>query len=425
MNQQLQASSYQPPNFEQNLDRYALLIAKQGLNVQKGQDVYIGSEIIHRDFVRLIVKHAYQLGARIVSVDFHDPFNNRTRILESSSEEYLKYVPPFTPYRYESMLNETSACVRLIGSEYPNILEDLNPKSIQHLEISFKRSLKKYYEEGIGHSKVQWCVAGASTPAWGKRVFPQLSEQEAYYSLWQEIFRICRTDKENCLDLWKEHDTRLLQRAKKLTELKIQTLHFTGPGTDLKVGLSPLAMFHGGSSKSPRGVSFEANLPTEECFTTPDCNKTQGTVRATRPFFINGKLIKNLVMTFTNGEISHFDADAGKESFEAYIHSDPGAKKLGEVALVGIDSPVYQSNKVFEEILYDENAACHIAIGFAYKFCIANSAQMSPEELGNIGCNVSHVHTDMMISSEDVSVTAITSSGSTVPLIRQGKWLEF
>lgn len=410
-------------NFEEKLTLYAKLIVHHGMNVQKGQDVYIGAEVIHRDFAHKIAEASYEAGARFVNVELTDPRNARLRILKTQNKDDLSYVAPYIPFRYESMLPEHAASVRILGSEYPDILSDLDPSKVQQVEINFKKSLKKFYEEGIGHSKVQWTIAAASTPAWGKKVFPELDEKAACEALWEEIFRICRVDKENCLELWKKHNDVLSERALKLTEMKIKYLHFTGPGTDLKVGLSPHARFKGGVSKSPRGKAFEPNLPTEECFTTPDYRMTEGHVRATRPFLINGKMIRGLKLTFKNGEITDFTADEGKETFQAYINSDPGSKRLGEVALVGIDSPIYQSGRVFEEILFDENAACHIAIGFAYRFCITGSEKMSPEELENVGCNTSNVHTDMMISSDKVDVTALLYNDDTIPLLKNGSWV--
>ena len=412
-------------NFDQKLECYAKLIVHHGMNVQKGQDVYITSETIHRDLVALIVKAAYQAGARVVSVDLQDPRNARTRIFETKNEEDLSHVLPFIPYRLESQLPETAASLRLIGSEFPDNLSDLDPKKVQQVEINYKKSLKKFYEEGIGHSKVQWTIAAASTPAWGKKVFPELDDERACSALWEEIFHICRADDPDCLKLWKEHNVRLADRAKKLTEMKIKYLHVTGPGTDLKVGLSPLARFKGGTSRSPRGVDFEPNLPTEECFTTPDYHLTEGHVQTTRPFLINGKQIRGLKLEFKKGEIVSFQADEGAETFKAYINSDEGSKRLGEVALVGVDSPIFESGKIFEEILFDENAACHIAVGFAYRFCITDSAKMSPEELDKVGCNTSNVHTDMMISSEKVDVMAETYSGEKVALIKAGQFQSF
>lgn len=412
-------------NFEEKQMMYAKLLVHHGLNVQKGQDVYISSEVVHKDFVTKIVQAAYQRGARLVSVDLQDPRNVRTRILETKNPEHLSFVAPFIPYRFESMIPETAASLRLIGPEYPGILSDLDPKKVQQVEINYRKALKKYYEEGVGHSKVQWLVAASATPLWAKRIFKELNEKEAYEALWESIFTICRADKEDCLELWKKHNDHLATRAKKLTDLQIKTLHFKGPGTDLKIGLSARAKFKGGASYTPNNVGFEPNIPTEECFTTPDYRMTEGHVQTTRPFLINGKLIEGLTLTFKHGEIVDFTAKQGRETFKEYISSDEGAKRLGEVALVGIDSPIYQSGRVFEEILFDENAACHIAIGFAYRNCIKESTKMSDKELDEIGCNISNVHTDMMISSENIDVEAECYSGKKISLIKKGAFTEF
>ncbi len=412
-------------NFEEKLALYAKLIVHWGMNVQIGQDVYIGAEVIHRDFVHKIVEEAYEAGARFVNIELIDPRNNRTRILKTQNKDDLAYVPAFIPFRYNNMIPEGAASLRILGSEYPDILSDLDPNSVQKVEVNFKKSLKKFYEEAIGHSKVHWTLAAAATPAWSKKVFPNLEENSAKEALWNEIFRICRVDKENCLELWKIHNTLLSTRAQKLTDLQIKHLYFTGPSTHLKIGISPLARFKGGVSKSPSGQAFSPNLPTEECFTTPNYHLTEGYVRTTRPFLINGKMIRGLNLTFEKGEITQFSADEGEETFSAYIASDSGSRRLGEVALVGIDSPIYQSGLIFEEILYDENAACHIAIGFAYRFCIKGSENMSPEELASAGCNTSNVHTDMMISSEEVDVFAELYNGEKISLIEKGSWRDF
>ncbi len=205
--------------------------------------------------------------------------------------------------------------------------------------------------------------------------------------------------------------------------MKIRQLHFTGPGTDLKVGLSEKALFKGGSDSGPSGAHFEPNIPTEEVFTTPDARMTEGTARATRPFYINGRLIEGLEMKFSGGVLVDFSAKEGEETFREYVSSDEGAKRLGEVALVGTDSPIFASGLVFQEILFDENAACHIAVGSAYKTCIEGGEDLSEEALAAIGCNESTVHTDMMISSEEVDVSAITYDGVEKPLIKSGAWL--
>lgn len=410
-------------NFDTQLDLYASLLITHGLNVQKGQHVNITGELIHRKLINLLVKKAYQRGAKFVHVDFLDPDLTRLRIQESQSSSYLNYVPPYFTDKFNGFVEEGAAVLRLVGSENPDNLADLSPQKVNDLQSHIRKNLKFYYSEGIGKSKVQWTVAAAATPAWSKKIFPEMDEEQAYNSLWTAIFQICRADQENCLDLWKRHQQNLRHKSKQLTELEIKELHFTGPDTNLKVGLSQKAIFKGGGETTPNGIDFESNIPTEECFTTPDYRLTEGKVRITRPVLVNGKLVKNLQLEFHKGEITSFQAEEGQEHFAAYIDNDKGAKRLGEVSLVGVDSPVYQSKRVFEEILYDENAACHIAVGFAYPFCIEGGTLLSTEELDAIGCNVSHVHTDFMISSEEVDVSAVTYKGKEIQLISKGKWL--
>ncbi len=409
--------------FQEKLELYAKLIVYHGMNVEEGQDVYINSEVIHKDLAHLVAKEAYRAGARIVVTNLIDPELLRTRILESK-EEYLTHVPSYIPYKMDQMIPETAASVRIIGSEDPDLYADLDPKKLNQVQLSLKSALKNFYKEGVGHSKVQWTIAAAATPKWAKKVFPDLGEQAATNALWNDIFHICRVDQPDCLELWKKHNDVLHKRAHKLTALEVETLHFKGPGTDLKVGLSERAKFVGGGSPSPRGREFEPNLPTEEVFSTPDWRRTEGHATATRPFLINGEMIRGLKLTFKEGQIVDFEADQGYETFKEYISSDEGANQLGEVALVGINSPIYQTGRVYEEILFDENAACHIAVGFAYHFCIQDSEGMSEEELAELGVNNSSVHTDMMISSEEVDIHALTRSGKEIPLIVKGEWVD-
>lgn len=410
-------------HFAEKLKTYANLLISHGLNVQSGQVVNISGEIYHRQLIQYLVEAAYKKGAKLVNVDYVDPQIPRLRVQYSDHEDYLKYVPKYVPVKYESFIEEGAAILRLTGSEAPEALSDLPAKKVNDLQNYFRLSLKKYYSEGVGKSKVQWTVAAAATPAWGKRVFPELEETKAYEALWNEIFKICRADKPDCLEQWKTHNATLKKRAKKLTNLQMKMVHFIGPETDLKVFLSPKAIFKGGGDTTPKGVAFEANIPTEECFTTPDYRLTEGKVKVTRPVTVNGQLVKGLKIVFKEGKICDFSAEEGEDTFSAYIQNDPGASRLGEVALVGIDSPIYQSGRVFEEILFDENAACHIAVGFAYRFCIDGGADMTPEQLEAIGCNDSRVHTDFMISSDEVDVTAETYKGEQIELIKKGRWV--
>ncbi|RMD87236.1 MAG: aminopeptidase [Candidatus Dadabacteria bacterium] len=410
--------------FTKKLRDYAELIVTHGLNVQRGQIVNINTEACHREFAYICAEAAYLKGAKYVNIDLREPRLAKMRI-EVSELEDLKYVPLYLPVKYRELVDEAGANLAIVGPEDPDLMESLDPRRVNTVRFHQRMAIKYFYDEGIGKSRVHWTVVAAATEKWGKKVFPEADPKEACSLLWEEIFRICRIGSGDSLEQWEIHNAKLKERARKLTSLKIKELHFTGEGTDLTVGLSQKAIFKGGSSTSIRNVDFEPNIPTEECFTTPDWRKTAGKARATRPFLVNGKLVEGLELTFENGEITECRARAGLDTFREYIASDPGAKRLGEVALVGIDSPIYKSGLVFQEILFDENAACHIAVGAAYKNCLEGGEGLSEEECEQIGCNDSTVHTDIMISDETMRVDATCWSGDSVTLIDRGQWCQF
>lgn len=411
-----------PDGLHQQVERYAELIASHGLNVQAGQLVQVSSEVYHRAFVYKIVEQLYARGAGFVHVELTDPLLQRMRILQSRPE-YLSLTPDFYSAKFSELVEKGSGNLKVLGPEFPDYMTDLEPMAVNEVRKASYRAAKRFYNEGIEKARVHWCVVAAATPRWAQRIFPGLDPAHAELKLWEEICKICRVDRPDFLERWHDHNALLTARAAALTALQICALHFSGPGTDLRVGLSPRAIFRGGAETTPTGESFEPNIPTEECFTTPDCRLTQGTVRATRPFLVNGTLIKGLNLSFKNGEIEAFSCDEGSAAFEAYIGSDAGAKRLGEVALVGVDSPVFQSGLVFEEILFDENAACHLAIGSAYRSCLRGGAELSDAEAVEVGCNASTVHTDIMISSEEVDVRAELASGEQIYLLRRGEWV--
>jgi len=408
--------------FRVRLERYADLIVEHGLNVRPGQLVNISSEVIHRSFVGLIVEAAYRRGASYVHVELVDPLHVRGRVLHSRSE-HLSALPAFFSAKYSELVDAGAANLKVLGPEYPEYLSDLEPAAVNDVRKATYHAAKRFYTEGIGRSKVQWCVVAAATPAWAERIFPELRGRIAEEMLWGEIFKICRVDGPDYAERWREHNVRLKKRAERLTALQIRELRFTGPGTDLTVGLSSKALFKGGADTTSDGHVFEPNLPTEEVFTTPDWRRTEGVVTATRPFYVNGKLIKNLIITVKNGLISGFSCSEGAATLESYLKSDEGANRLGEVALVGVDSPVFESGLTFQEILYDENAACHIAVGSAYKGCLQGGGEMTDDECVAIGCNVSSVHTDIMISNEEIDVQAVLQSGESIDLLVRGRWV--
>lgn len=407
--------------FEDKLHNYAQLLIEYGICVYPGQIVEIFTEPYHRNFALILAEMAYNKGAKYVGITFLEPKLTPIRI-NGGKKEDLTYVSPHLAKSYNDLIEECGACLRIIGPEEPDLLENVDSKKLNLLNKSFFEVLEPFYIDGIGRSKIHWTIASAATPQWAKKIFPRLPEKEAEMALWEQIFKICRADKINCIQEWEAHDLKLVARSQWLNSLKIKTLHFIGPGTDLQIGLSAIARFTGGRSKSAKGFLYEPNIPTEECFTTPDFRKTEGHVKTTRPFLVNGKLMEGLALWFKAGEVVKFKADKNEDTFAEFIETDKGSKFLGEVALVGIDSPVYQSGLVFQEILYDENAASHIAIGLAYKKCLENGENLSKEELDKVGCNVSSIHRDMMISSEEVDVFAETYDGTKMTLIQKGCW---
>ena len=408
-------------DIKEQLQNYADLIVRYGMNVQPGQHVRLGIDACNRDFALDIVRAAYGLGAALVTVDLIDRRFDRERILHNSLEQ-LAYVPKYVPVKFNELVDGFGATASVRGEEDPDLMSDLPENKLSKLESSVQQALEYFYDLGISKSHLQWTVAAASTPNWARRIFPNLPAEQAHQELWRNILKICRCDRSDYLAVWQKHDAMLKRRCRQLNELQIDRLHFTGPGCDLAVGLTDKARFMGGASTTPKGHSFEPNLPSEECFTTPDLRRTNGVVRSTRPVLINGKLVSGLEMHFREGKLEKFSAKEGAETFQQMLDTDAGARYLGEVALVGIDSPVFQSGLVFESILYDENAACHIALGRAYKFCIQDGDSLKGPELAENGINHSIVHKDIMISDERVSVTAHSRSGDVIELIKDGQW---
>lgn len=401
-------------------ERYANLILKRGINIQKGGIVYITCEAYGRDFATLLAKKAYELGAKYVSLDLVDERVVKYR-LQYSNDDGLTFVPDYLKVKLDEMVDKKISRIYIICPEDPDIIKDEDPKKINLMNYTASKVAgKRFREEGIGQNKIAWNISAIATPLWGKKVFPSLKPQEAESALWDAIFKICLIDKENYLEVWDERNKKIKQRAKKLNEMKPKEFHFVGPNTDFYVGLHERAFFSGGSEFTKDNIEFEPNIPSEEIFTTPDYRTVRGTVAATRPLLINGKLVKDLVITFKDGEVVDYDASEGKENFAEYIKSDEGSKRLGELALVDIYSPIYQSGHIFEEILFDENAACHIALGDGFQFCIKDSENMTPEELKEIGFNKSSFHKDIMISSEKVDVFATLRDGSEIQIIKKG-----
>jgi aminopeptidase len=408
-------------NLDQQLDRYADLLVHVGLNIQAGQMLSISAAPEHRELAVRIADAAYRKGACYVDLSLHDSRVFYSR-LKHSNDGDLAFVPKFISAHLDQMIDDQCAALRLVGPEDPDLMADVPAAKLSAVARHGAAVRKRYMDEGIGKSQVHWCVAAAATKGWAQKVFPTLPPDEALEQLWDSIFRICRVDNDDPVAAWQAHLANLNRRMQTLQTMNLEALHFVGPGTDLRVGLSPRSKWLGGCLRGPHGADFIPNFPTEEVFTTPDWRQTQGTVTTTRPFLLHGKRVEGLQMVFEDGVIQKFNATQGSDIFQAHIDTDEGARRLGEVALVGTDSPIYKTGLLFQEILYDENAACHIATGNAYKNAVVGGESLSTEELDHLGCNESITHSDMMISSEEVNVIGV-SKGDEIPLLTEGSWV--
>ena len=304
----------------------------------------------------------------------------------------------------------------------PSLLKDEDPAKISRLNVASSKASKPAMEFVTRHA-INWTIVAGATPAWAKLAFPALPEEEAMAMLWEAIFQASRVTGADPVQDWKDHGANIARRVAMLNVKRYHALHFRGPGTDLTVGLADDHLWAGGGGVCGNGIFCNANIPTEECFTTPHKDRVNGTVCASKPLSHQGTLIENISVRFENGKIVEASATAGQEAFRKLIAVDEGASRLGEVALVPHSSPIAQSGLLFWNTLFDENAASHIALGQAYATCLINGETMDTATLAGKGANESLIHVDWMIGSGDMDVSGVRADGAEEPLMRQGEWV--
>ena len=400
------------------LREYARLIVRCGINVQKGQDVNIYADLDQPEFVKLVVEECYKAKAREVILFWN------YQPLEKIHARYQSVKTMGTVHEWQKARQQhycdTLPCRLHIISEDPDGLKGMNMTKVAKARQLSYPIIKPYSDEREG--KQQWCIAAVPGAAWAKKVFPGLPKGKAIEKLWEAILSTSRVT-EDPVKAWEEHNADLKARCDYLNSLGIESLHYTaGNGTNLTVGMIPDAQFCGGGEVSRQGIFFNPNIPTEECFISPMRGKAEGIVYSTKPLSYQGQLIDNFFMRFEGGKVVESGAEVGAELLETLLNMDEGARYLGECALVPQHSPICESGLLFYNTLFDENAACHLAIGMGFADTIKDHHNKTLEECRALGINDSMIHEDFMIGCDTMNIDAICADGKVVPIFRNGNW---
>ena len=400
------------------LREYARLIVRCGLNVQKGQEVNITADLDQPEFVKMVVEEAYKAKAKEVTVHWN------YQPLEKIHARYQSVKTMGTVKQWQKERQEyycqTLPCRLYLMSEDPDGSKGMNMKKVSKArQLSFP-VLKAYKDRR--ENKEQWCIAAVPGAAWAKKVFPSLSRNQAIEKLWEAILYTSRVD-ENPTKAWEKHNADLKKRCDYLNSLGLASLHYTADnGTDLTVGLIEQSCWRGGGDTSLQGIYFNPNIPTEECFISPMRGKAEGIVYSTKPLSYQGQLIENFFFRFQNGKVVEAKAEKGEQLLNTLVNMDEGAAYLGECALVPQASPIAESGLLFYNTLFDENAACHLAIGMGFADTIRDFQNKTLAQCRELGINDSMIHEDFMIGCDSMNIDGITGDGKTVPIFRKGNW---
>ncbi|MGV1801208.1 aminopeptidase [Agrobacterium vitis] len=401
------------------LDKLAEVAVKVGLRLVPGQDLVITAPLNALPLVRNITRHAYMAGAGLVTTFYSDEETTLARYAHGADASFDRA----SGWLYEGMAKAyAGGAARLaISGDNPMLLASQDPAKVARANkansIAFKPAL-----EPISNFDINWNISSYPNPSWAAQVFPDLPLDEAVKKLADAIFAASRVDQPDPVAAWMAHNGELAKRSAWLNGERFSSLHFTGPGTDLRVGLADGHEWHGGASTAKNGITCNPNIPTEEVFTTPHALKVDGVVSSTKPLSHQGTLIDNIQVRFEAGRIVEAKASRGEEVLNKVLETDEGARRLGEVALVPHSSPISASGILFYNTLFDENASCHIALGQCYSKCFLNGASLTPEQIKAQGGNSSLIHIDWMIGSDKVDIDGVKADGTTVPVMRKGEW---
>lgn len=405
---------------EEKLKEYARLAVVTGLAVKPGQEVMISASVEVADFVHLVMEQAYKAGASDVVVEWMDSEAAKLRYQHSYMEK-ISQCPEWTSLMRNTMAQRGAAFLS-IRSDDPRVLADVDPKKPAAAQKASRNACGPFVE-AHRNGTMPWCIIGAASPKWAQAVFPDLPEQEALDRLWDAIFQTARVDSGDAVAAWEAHRQEFQKRIAWLNEQGFDALHYQNSlGTDLTVGLLPGGIWCGGGAATADGRWHFMNLPTEEVYTAPHRERTEGTVYSSMPLNFNGNLIDQFYLTFEKGRVVDFGAKQGEEVLRSILEMDEGAKYLGECALVPYDSPISNLRILFYNTLYDENASCHLAVGSGISEAIEGGMSKSREELLQVGINNSLTHVDFMFGTADLSITGIRPDGTRVPVFQNGNW---
>ncbi|MBX9469604.1 MAG: aminopeptidase [Rhizobium sp.] len=401
------------------LDKLAEVAIKVGLQLQKGQDLVLTAPLAAVPLVRLITAHAYKAGASTVTTFYSDEETTLARYRHGHDASFDR--APNWLFDGMAKAYENGAARLAIAGDNPLLLSQEDPTKVgranKATSIAYKPAL-----EHISNFDINWNICSYPNPSWAKLVFPGMPIEEAVRKLADAIFAASRVDRDDPIGAWADHNAELRKRSTWLNGERFAALHFTGPGTDLTVGLADGHEWHGGASTAKNGVTCNPNIPTEEVFTTPHALKVEGHVSSTKPLSHQGTLIDDIQVRFEGGRIVEAKASKGEAVLNKVLDTDEGARRLGEVALVPHSSPISASGVLFYNTLFDENASCHIALGQCYSKCFLDGASLSQDQIKAQGGNSSLIHIDWMIGSDKVDIDGIRADGSKVPVMRQGEW---
>lgn len=405
-------------NLSTRIDKLAELAIRVGINVQPGETLLIRADVESRDFARRCFNEALKAGAKHVYVEYSDEIITKNKYLNAPAESFDEY-PLWQSEKYTSIAKEGGSFLSIISND-PDLLSSVDPDRIGRFQKKSGEALKEW-RSYMMTDKAKWSIVAVPSESWAKKVRPELSTEDAVNALWENILDCSRVT-EDPISEWENHNKNLKEKMEFLNKMDFKKLIYKSSKTDLTIGLPEGHIWLSGSSKDPKGNSFNPNIPTEEIFGMPHKHEVDGIVYNTKPLVYAGNLIDDFWIRYEKGKVVDFGAEKGYDNLKSLLETDEGSMRLGEVALVPYNSPISNKNIIFYTTLFDENASCHLALGSAYSSCIKNGADLSEEEKDRVGMNTSITHVDYMIGDKDLDIVGIKKDGEKFQIFKDGNW---